>query len=77
MIPSAAHSRNEDTALPHTGAANPHAPFEWKEARRVPEGAGGFFSKKGPSWALGAWIKTRGLGGGSLTLAGLRAGEFH
>ena len=33
--------------------------------------------KYGPFWVLGAWIKTRGLGGGSLTLEGLRAGEFQ
>ena len=46
VIPSAAHSRKEDLAQPHTGAANPHAPFEWKEARRVPEWAGVFLKKK-------------------------------
>lgn len=47
----------------------------------MPEGAGVFLKKKkkkyGPFWVLGAWIKTRGLGGGSLTLEGLRAGEFQ
>lgn len=72
VIPSAAHSRKEDLAQPHTGAANPHAPFEWKEARRVPEWAGYSLKKKKkvPSGSSGHGLKQGVLGGGSLPLLG-------